>query len=362
MKILTFYLPQFHEIPENNEWWGENFTEWTNVKKAKSYFRGHYQPREPYNDNYYNLLNKETMKDQVEMAQKYGIYGFCFYHYWFEGGKKVLEKPTELLLENRNIKFPFCFAWANESWTRTWHGAKGEKEVLIQQRYGKEQEWKQHFDYLLNFFKDERYIKIENKPVFLVYRINTILCFDRMVDYWNKLAKDNGFDGIYLVGMITGNGKLIRNKRVSATVDFEPGQSRKNLGMKNKAMFEWKEEMRRKVGKYKILNNFFCNTLSYKQLNTKMIEKTHAKNEFRGAFVNYDDTPRRGIDGIICKGSTPQRFKQYLKKQIQLSKKEGNEFLFLNAWNEWGEGNYLEPDKKYKYMYLQAVKEALEEE
>ena len=160
MKIIAFYLPQFHNIPENDEWWGDGFTEWVNVKKAKPLFDGHVQPKEPLNDNYYNLLDDNIKIWQAKIAKEYGVYGFCYYHYWFNG-KLLLEKPMEQMLNNKKIDIPFCISWANEPWTKAW---VNEKKVLIPQSYGGVNEWKEHFDYLLPFFKDERYIKVHNKP------------------------------------------------------------------------------------------------------------------------------------------------------------------------------------------------------
>lgn len=340
MNLIAYYLPQFHEIEENNRAWGEGFTEWSNVKKSVSLFEGHYQPREPLHDNYYNLLNPDVMRWQILLAQQYGVYGFCFYHYWFRDGKRVLEKPAEILLEHKDLDMPFCFSWANEPWTKTWHGAAGEKEVLIEQRYGKQKQWKQHFDYLLPFFQDKRYIHIDNKPVFLIYQINKIGCFNQMIDYWNHLANENGIESIYIIDMLTLDGKKSYNKRVSAYVDFEPGKAKRRSVIYEKGAF--------------------CHMKSWDDEYRLMLTDPHKKNEFRCMFVDYDDTPRRGSRGYVYEGSSPEKFGQYLQKTIELSQKEGNEYVFINAWNEWGESNYLEPDKKYKYAYLEQIQLALQ--
>lgn len=337
MNIIAYYLPQFHEIEENNRAWGKGFTEWDNVKKAAALFEHHNQPRKPLNDNYYNLLDTNMIKWQVELAKKYGISGFCMYHYWFRDGKHVLEKPAELILANKDIEIPFCFSWANEPWTKTWHGAAGEKEVLIEQRYGDIEQWKEHFDYLLPFFQDDRYIHIDGKPVFLIYQINKIGCFNRMIDYWNQLAIENGMAGLYIIDMLTSDGKVNKNRRVAASVDFEPGKSTR---------FSKNSE---NVLKKK----------SYDEICMRMLATEHKKNEYRCMFVDYDDTPRRGIKGTVIEGSTPEKFGQYLQKTIQSSENEGNEYVFINAWNEWGEGNYLEPDQNNTYRYLEAVKQAI---
>lgn len=182
MKLISFYLPQFHEIPENNDAWGNGFTEWTNVKKAQSLYLGHYQPRIPLHNNYYNLLNVHTMEWQDRLARKVGIYGFCFYHYWFNG-RLVLEKPVENWLKDKKIKTNFCFAWANEPWTKTWHGAGGNKEILIPQTYGGQEEWKAHYNYFRKFFMDIRYIKVQNRPMLLIYKLKNISNFNKMISF-----------------------------------------------------------------------------------------------------------------------------------------------------------------------------------
>lgn len=357
MKIIAFHLPQFHEIPENSNWWGDGFTEWVNVKKAKKMFPFHNQPRKPINKNYYNLLDTKTMEYQMQLAKKYGVYGFCFYHYWF-GGQKLLEKPVEDILNNPNATLPFCLAWANESWTRTWHGAKGEKEVLIRQTYGDEKEWKEHFEYLLPFFTDHRYIKDNGKPVFLIYRAGYMGNINQMFSLWDMLAKENGFEGISFVKMKTGDDRELKSKYLQKSVDFEPGRTKRvhilGKGWKNKI----REVLEAKICDLGFFNWLFCEFLDYDTINREMLETKHSKGEYRSIFVNYDDTPRRGRKGLVMRGSTPLKFEKYLTSSLEKSIEEGNEFFFINAWNEWGEGNYLEPDVKYGYSYLHAIKNA----
>ena len=337
MKLIAMYLPQFHEIEENNRAWGKGFTEWDNVRKAKPLFDGHDQPREPLNDNYYNLLDIRTLEWQSELAKMYGIYGFCFYHYWFRDGKHVLEKPSELLLRHTEIDLPFCFSWANEPWTKTWHGAAGEKEVLIEQRYGAEQQWKEHFEYLLPFFQDARYIKVENKPMFLIYQIHAIGCFGRMMECWEKMAVENGFAGIYIVDMLTVNGKVCKGKWVNANVEFEPSKILGRLKRTHEGLAVY----------------------DYDEACKEMLKVRHRKNSYRSVFAGYDDSPRRGGNGTIFQGQASEKFGKYLQKTIRLSESEDNDIVFINAWNEWGESNYLEPDKKDEYGYLEAVQKAL---
>ena len=215
MKILALYLPQFHRVKENDEWWGEGFTEWTAVKDAMPFFNGHYQPRRPLNDNYYDLMEKKTMRWQARLMKEYGIDGMCMYHYWFKDGRRILEKPAENLLEWKDINMPFCFCWANMTWARTWSNIRnsavwankyeGESKeiddgILLEQKYGGLLDWKEHFKYLLPFFKDERYIKKDNKPVFVLYKTELIDCLEEMTEKWQEWAVENGFNGIYFIG------------------------------------------------------------------------------------------------------------------------------------------------------------------
>ena len=245
MKTIVMYLPQFHRTVENDEWWGNGFTEWTTVKNAKPIFDGQIQPREPLDDNYYNLLKKETMEWQASLAEKYKIHGFCFYHYWFKDGRRVLEKPAENLLKWKDINMKFSFCWANESWARTWSreifknswsnkfekksGTDKESDILLEQKYGREKDWREHFDYLINFFNDERYIRIEDKPIFNIYKPDQISCLDEMLEMWNKWAIEEGLKGIYI---ILHNQLQIESDNVSAYNIHEPAYIRSLLGEK----------------------------------------------------------------------------------------------------------------------------------
>lgn len=354
MKLIAFYLPQFHEIPENNDAWGRGFTEWTNVRKARPLYVGHHQPRVPLHDRYYNLLEDGVMEWQMSLAKKAGIYGFCFYHYWF-GGRMVLEKPVEMLLENKRIDFHYCFSWANEPWTKTWHGAGGEKEILIPQAYGGEEEWKAHYEYFRKYFQDERYIKERNCPVILIYRLRNIPHFNGMIRYWNQRAQEDGFDGIFLLSMDTWREQAAKSRLVNGTVDFEPNKTRAER-MHISTVLKPSES-------FGILRNRFAvGSMNYRELNEKMLRTCHGKNQFRTVFVDYDDSPRRGTRAVITKGSTPRKFGKYLRESIRLSREEGNDYLFINAWNEWGEGNYLEPDTRYGYGYLEKVGQIIGED
>lgn len=356
MKILAFYLPQFHEIEDNNKWWGQGFTDWVNVKKAKPIFKGQTQPKIPLNNNYYDLSNPSTIKWQAKLAKEYGVNGWCIYHYWFNG-KKLLEKPAEILLNHPEIEIEYCFSWANETWSRTWTGK--EKEVLIEQSYGTESEWEDHFNYLLSFFKDKRYIKIDNKPMFVIYKSGSIPKCKEMMDLWNQLALNNGFEGVYFVETLNRGVKEKRNLEFSAKVEFEPAFIKRPIATN-------KVRIRRYI--VRLINKLF--KLRIPEVNKrhfaeeiKQIEKNlSVEGTFAGAFVGWDNTPRRDLAATYITSPTQREFKEYLKRKIQIGKNiYHTDFLFINAWNEWAEGTYLEPDIINKYKYLEVIKDIQKE-
>lgn len=355
MKIIAYYLPQFHEIEENNLWWGKGFTEWRNVKNGKKLFKGHNQPLKPLNDNYYNLLDKKTVEWQTKLGNEYGIYGFCYYHYWFKG-KKILEKPAENLLKWKEIKQNFCFCWANHSWKKTWNGLN---ELLIKQEYGLEEDWQEHFNYLKDFFSDERYIKIDDRPVFLIYQPEDILKFNEMINFFDKECKKIGYSGIYIIESKNNLKNLnLSSVKSSAMVLREP-----NCCLTKRNIFQ-------KVTQ-RLKNNFSKNYLyfvqkyKYEEFIKKSIDISKEflnEKTYPGIFTGWDNTPRHGRRGYVIEGNTPELFKKYLVEQKKIMKEKNIEYIFLNAWNEWAEGMYLEPDEKFEYGYLEAVKEIMETE
>lgn len=361
-KIMAFYLPQYHRIPENDEWWGEGFTEWESAKKSKPLFPGHNQPRVPAHNNYYNLLNKETMEWQAKLARRAGIYGFCIYHYWF-GEKQLLEKPAENLLKWKDIDINYCFSWANESWIRSWSKFAGNawisspKEakqntagILIEQKYGDEEEWKRHFLYLLPFFQDERYIKKGNKPVFVIYIPSAIRNLKKMVDCWNRLAVENGFDGVYFIGTNRGDWK---RQKLDAELQYEPNYTMFREKKVHSA-FGWQFK---KLREYCVSKNIlFPEMFSYKKALALIAGRKRGKDVFPGCFVDFDSSPRKGNRAIIFMGASPQWFQKYFSELYRVSKERGTEFIFLTAWNEWGEGAYLEPDTEYGVKYLDVIR------
>lgn len=362
MKLISFYLPQFHTIPENDAWWGEGFTEWTNVKRGKPFYKNHYQPRIPLNHDYYDLSDSKIMERHMKLAKKYGIQGFCFYHYYFTG-KKLLELPLENLLKNKKADLPFCLAWANQSWERTWYKKDASGKMLLKQTYGNEEEWTEHFHYLLPFFKDKRYITCEGMPVFLIYLPQDFPRINKMISLWNRLAKENGIPGIYFTGMNT----IYKSNRtitgLNAMVDFEPLRTLRDISSIKQNLASFKKDIFEKTGikKCQVLNRILANNLySFDEIN-KIILNRKQQNKittFSGAFPGWDNTARKDESGLIIRGSTPKKFERYLSDLIYKEKEK--EFIFINAWNEWSEGAYLEPDERYGYAYLSAVKRATE--
>lgn len=362
MKIIPFFLPQYHRTPYNDEWWGEGFTEWTNVKRARPVFKGQIQPKIPLNNNYYDLMNKKTVEWQTELLHKYKIYGLCYFHYWFKG-IKVLEKPAENLLKWRDIRQNFCFAWANVTWARTWTTIKqgstnwvpndivtDKPSVLLEQKYGEKDDWIVHYNYLRNFFLDDRYIKVDNKPMFLIYHVEMIPKQNEMFQLWNDMATKDGFNGIHIVSM----NQIPQNKYIEAVARY---------GGYNKGHI-----IRRLINKLirlsklpiKPLPSIYDYEEMWKSLTTQPI--SHKYKTYLGGTVSGDDTPRKGVNGLWLKHSSPKIYKEYLKKQIQREKNECNgDYIFIDSWNEWAEGSYLEPDTINEYAYLQATKEAIEE-
>lgn len=363
LKLLAMYLPQYHEIKENNEWWGKGYTEWTAVKRAKPLYKGHSQPRIPLNNNYYDLSDEtgNVWNWQAQLAKKYGIYGFCIYHYWFETGSQLLEKPMEILLKHKEIDINYCICWANETWARNWYGLNN--VILKEQKYGDEEEWKNHFNYLLDFFKDKRYIKIDNRPVVNIYHTYEIERMKEMRILWEKLARENGFNGIYL---ISGNTLSKIDERVNlfdAYYNFEPGFTLMHyMDLKYKGMYFLRKkaiQLLNKFSKNKKLEGLVKSKWIYKR--NLEISEYKGKKCFLGTYPNWDNTPRRSYKGRVYKTKIDDFYINLLNiKQKLRSLNRMDDFVYINAWNEWGEGAYLEPDTLNKYAYLEKIKSVID--
>lgn len=355
MKIIALYLPQYHRTPENDLWWGKGYTEWTAVKNSRPLYKGHKEPRKPLKGNYYDLSDEtgKTWKWQAELANKYNIYGFCIYHYWFKG-KKLLYRPMEILREHPEIDIHYCICWANETWCRNWYDQ--DRTVLMKQSYGQEKDWVKHYEYLNTFFQDERYIKINNKPMINIYHSQDIDSLKEMLELWKKLAQKNGFDGIYVVSGVTNKGMDKREELIDARYMFEPGYTLKNnLNMLEQFKYIFSTATKRmvnKVFKTEILEHIIDIRVIYKHIENIKLKP----NTFPGTFPQWDNTPRTKHIGLSYINSTPELFKKHLEKLIE--KYSDKEFLYINAWNEWGEGAYLEPDEENGFGFLEAIKEA----
>lgn len=355
MKILAYYLPQFHENEKNNLWWGKGFTEWINLKKSIPLYKGHYQPRIPLNKNYYNLLEKETMMWQSKLAKEYNIYGFCYYHYW-SCGEQLLEQPLNNLLKWNDIEQNFCLFWANHTWTKSWIGDK--KTILFKQKYGGEKEWKEHYIYLEKFFKDKRYIKVNNKPMLIIYNIDDIKNYEQMVKFFNGEAQKSGFNGIYIIESVNNLKKLEKKVKTNNPLLIrEPECCLGTRDVLTKVIYRLKIIMKKNYF-------YFITRYNYKKLVDESIEiskKFSNKKVYPSVFPGWDNTPRYGRRGYVIENNKVEDFKKYLLEQKKIINEKGIEYLFINAWNEWTEGMYLEPDEKNKYQYLEIIREIVSE-
>ena len=346
-RLICFYLPQFHSIPENDAWWGDGFTEWTYVKSAQPQFEGHYQPHMPGDLGYYNLLDPKVQKQQVELAKQYGIEGFCFYFYWF-AGKRLLEKPVENYLSDKSLDLPFCLCWANENWTRRWDGL--ENEILISQKHSSEDDLA-FISYIAKYFKDPRYIRVNGKPLLIVYRPSLLPNVKETAARWRKWCLDNGIGEIQLVYTQSFESGTPKKYGFDAAIEFPPNISNPP-----------------DVSAYvKPLNdNFACNVYDWRIF----VQRSRAYQLppytlYRGVCPSWDNTPRRKNNSNIFVLNSPKSYKEWLVNAIKDTAERFKEFderlIFINAWNEWAEGAYLEPNNRDGYAYLEMTRQALED-
>lgn len=370
MKIIAFYLPQFHEFEENNRWWGKGFTEWTNTKRARPLYKGHVQPNEPL-DGYYDLSHPDSVFEyQIDIAKRYGIYGFCFYHYWFDKEKQLMQEPVEAYLKNKELDFPYCLCWANHSWTRTWVG--DEKEILMEQRYGDLNEQKAHFEYLLPFFMDERYIRIDEKPVLVIFRPDAIPDLEDRLIFINNEAKKAGLNGVTFISEERTVAYDFDNPKYSCldyVITYQPSY----ITYLPTQKFGWFEALckypglslntisqmcKKALGKVLKIDFLTVTINSYDITWKEILKLRYTERMIPCAFANWDNTPRRGARGVMY-NSSPKKFAIYFPKFVEECAKQGKELVFFNAWNEWGEGAYLEPDKHHGYKYLEIIRKEI---
>ncbi len=370
MKIIPVYLPQFHRIPENDKWWGEGFTEWTNVKNAQPLFEGHYQPRVPLHHNYYDLTDVEVLKWQAKIAREHGIYGFSMYHYWFNG-RLLLQKPMELLLAHPEIDLHYCICWANHDWIDSWKTTdKKVSRILISHNFDDEQDWIEHFNYMLPFFKDPRYINENNKPYLGIYIPNIISKLNKMLCLWTKMAQEAGFAGLTYFYQAAPScfDKSWDRSHFDYGMHFHPGYARMVDEFSGFKTLKWQLiKFLRPVKRILHINTSSCGNkgeiLDYDKLWEKILQlRPDDDKTIPGAFVDWDNTPRRSGRGTVYFGASPQKFKRYFRQLVLNTRKYyKQDKIFVFAWNEWGEGGYLEPDEKFGYGYLEAIRDVLME-
>jgi lipopolysaccharide biosynthesis protein len=355
MRALAFYLPQYHPVAENDAWWGRGFTEWRNVAKARPRFRGHYQPHLPTDLGYYDLRLPETRQAQADLARQHGLGGFVYYHYWFNG-RRILERPFGEVLASGQPDFPFCLCWANENWTRVWDG--GSKHVLLEQRYGPDDD-EAHIRSLLPAFADPRYVRVNGRPLFLVYRSELLPEPARTAERWRTIAQREGIGDLYLARVESFRRDIDpASIGFDAAVEFAPnsGGSGRLLG---------RSALARGLIATGLLPRFFQdNSVGLYDVVAGNLESRPlpAHRLFRGVTPMWDNSARRKQGALVLHGSTPQRYERWLRAVVEQTRarQAGDEQLvFINAWNEWAEGNHLEPDARHGRAYLEATQRAL---
>jgi hypothetical protein len=357
-KIIAFYLPQFHPTPENDKWWGKGFTEWTNVGKAKPLFKGHYQPRVPADLGYYDLRLPVVQEAQAQLAKEAGISAFCYWHYWFGNGKQLLEKPLQKVMKNKKLDFPFCLGWANHSWeNKNWNAdaRRLERRLLIEQKYPGIEDIDLHFYKMLDTFRDSRYFKINNKLVFFIYKADHIPYFPEFVKQWQYLAKKNDLPQFYFIGY-TENINEINNPILSLCDAVNLNLLKKPFGNEYSLINKVKTVI---LGRWL---NIPTKIRSYKKAIKHLSNPVfNDKRVFPTIIPNWDHSPRLGGTGTIYHKSNPTLFRKHVNEILNLisKKEEEDKIVFLKSWNEWAEGNYMEPDLKYGKGYINALDEVL---
>lgn len=358
VRIIAFYLPQFHPIPENDLWWGKGFTEWTNVGRAKPLFSGHYQPRVPADLGYYDLRLPIIREQQAELAREAGIEGFCYWHYWFGNGKELIEMPFKEVLNSGKPDFPFCLAWANDSWTaKSWNANhKNMQKYLIEQLYPGVKDNLLHFEMYKKAFADKRYIRVDGRPVFLIYRPFDFKEVNAFINQWNSLIKENGIaESFYFVACTDELSE--HDKALELGFDAITNNPVKRM----RVVFDSKKDSTL----LRIVQHFVkrpFKTIEYKDA-IKFLFTDEEKREDTIPILmpNWDRSPRGGRSAVIWHNSTPFLFKDHALQVLKAVSKKENKLVFLKSWNEWAEGNYMEPDLKYGHGYIKALREAIEE-
>lgn len=347
-RVIAFYLPQYHPIPENDAWWGKGFTEWTNTAKARPLFRGHYQPHVPADLGYYDLRLSETREAQAAMARQYGVEGFCYYHYWF-GGQRLLERPFAEVLDSGQPDFPFCLCWANATWTGVWHGDP--KRILVEQNYPGEADYAAHFQWLRRAFGDPRYITVDGKPLLMIYKPRDVPHANQVAEALRKMALQSGLPGLYLVGVShNDNWQPLEHGFDAAVVQNLPGL---------RCFVPWRLPLLKL--KLKLAGKPMTVYDYEALLDTLVPDKTRQQEYLPCLIPSWDNTPRSGTGGMVMHGSTPDLFRRSVTRALDMvsGKPRDHRLLFLKSWNEWAEGNHMEPDRRFGHGYLEALHSAL---
>lgn len=345
-RAVAFHLPQFHPIPENNEWWGAGFTEWTNVVRARRRYPGHYQPHVPADLGFYDLRLPEALWAQASLAKAYGLEGFVFWHYWF-AGRRLLERPVDLWRSQEGPPFGFALAWANQTWTGHWHGA--ERRVLVSQEYPGESDFRRHFEAVLPAFIDSRYLRVDGRPMFYVFRGEDLPNPRQFVDIWQRLAREAGLPGLFLIAEVSD--PLGRSTYGDPFADgFDAGVDLQLPARRTRAS-TLAMKMGRKLGLPEI----------YRYSGDPLDRSTFQPERpvYPAVVPNWDNTPRSGSRGLVLHGSTPDRFRAHVRDAVSrlAAAEPGRRLLFVKSWNEWAEGNHLEPDLRHGTTYLEVLRD-----
>lgn len=377
-RVIAYYLPQFHPIPENDEVWGKGFTEWTNVAKAKPLFRGHYQPRIPADLGFYDLRLPEIREQQAQMAREAGIEGFCYYHYWMGNGKQLLQRPFEEVLASGKPDFPFCLCWANHEWTtRTWQNG-GKTKMIAPMVYSGDEDYTAHFNYVLPALRDKRYITVDGKPLFSIYDPYHFTDVRRFMELWRQLAKENGLPDIHFTAWMSSTSTIKRKddgsiERVLPNLKSSADVYNQILSLgfdsitsygKSRAEMLYMGKYKRIITKYVHKHIPFLPSLRYnyaKVMPHFFAPEDSWENVFPTIFPQWDRTPRAGSSEGIYVNATPENFKRHIEDALNVikDKQQEHQILFLKSWNEWGEGNYVEPDLRYGHGFLDAIRETV---
>ena len=356
-RIIALYLPQYHPFPENDEWWGKGFTEWTNVARARKLFPGHVQPHIPADLGFYDLRMPEIREEQAQLAREAGIEGFCYYEYWFGNGRQLMQRPFEEVVESGKPDFPFCLCWANHSWYKKLWDPKnpGKDKLLIEQLYPGEEDYTEHFMYLLPAFNDKRYIRVNGKLFYIVY---DALHFDDVTTFiktWRRLAKENGLNDFYFVASDFNSEH--REKILSMGFDAIHNVDHLNIYHKSNVFTKVMLTIGRKYLHIPMI-------YPYRKAIRHMLHPECARRDVIPVIVpNWDHTPRSGARGLVMTNSDPKYFKELTLQALEMikDKPEEEQIIILKSWNEWGEGNYMEPDLQYGHGYIEALAEAIQD-